>query len=152
MLPEQNFLSCLFFAMQPEIPFLPVFSSMKQLIRYSLGSVALGSLVLLFVESVRFMLDSIRRKLKVANTTPEGCMGKTTYHTSRSCFHCIEWIIRSVNHYAYIMIAITGKSFCRASAIATELIISNILKIGRKEATFQDSRFIIINNQFLWVI
>ncbi|KAJ6293078.1 hypothetical protein OIU78_025119, partial [Salix suchowensis] len=40
----------------PEIPFLPVFSSMKQLIRYSLGSVALGSLVLPFVESVRFML------------------------------------------------------------------------------------------------
>lgn len=30
-----------------------------------------------------------------------------------------------------LQIAITGKSFCRASAIATELIISNILKIGR---------------------
>ncbi|KAG6755295.1 hypothetical protein POTOM_041114 [Populus tomentosa] len=115
----------------PEIPFLPVFSSMKQLIRYSLGSVALGSLVLSFVESVRFILESIRRKLKVANTTPESCMGKTVYHTSRFCFQCIEWIIRSVNRNAYIMIAITGKSFCRASAIATELIISNILRIGR---------------------
>uniref|UniRef100_A0A6M2F9S7 Choline transporter-like protein n=1 Tax=Populus davidiana TaxID=266767 RepID=A0A6M2F9S7_9ROSI len=115
----------------PEIPFLPVFSSMKQLLRYSLGSVALGSLVLSFVESVRFILESIRRKLKVANTTPESCMGKTVYHTSRFCFQCIEWIIRSVNRNAYIMIAITGKSFCRASAIATELIISNILRIGR---------------------
>lgn len=30
-----------------------------------------------------------------------------------------------------LQIAITGKSFCRASAIATELIISNILRIGR---------------------
>lgn len=28
-------------------------------------------------------------------------------------------------------IAITGKSFCKSSAIATELIISNILRIGK---------------------
>ncbi|CAK7327602.1 unnamed protein product [Dovyalis caffra] len=115
----------------PEIPFLPVFSSMKRLMRYSLGSVALGSLVVSFVESVRFMLESIRRKLKVAHTTPESCMGKMTYHTSRFCWQCIEWTIRSVNRNAYIMIAITGKSFCRASVIATDLIISNILRIGR---------------------
>lgn len=111
MLPEQNFLSCLFFTMQPEIPFLPVFSSMKQLIRYSLGSVALGSLVLSFVESVRFILESIRRKLKVANTTPESCMGRTAYHTSRFCFQCIEWIIRSVNRNAYIMVTFKTINF-----------------------------------------
>lgn len=30
-----------------------------------------------------------------------------------------------------LQIAITGKSFCKASAIATELIINNILRIGR---------------------
>lgn len=30
-----------------------------------------------------------------------------------------------------LQIAITGKSFCKASAIATELILNNILRIGR---------------------
>ncbi|OAY54915.1 choline transporter protein 1 [Manihot esculenta] len=115
----------------PEIPFLPVFSSMKRLMRYSLGSVALGSLIVSFVESIRFMLESIRRKLKVAGTEPDGCMGKTVHHTSQFCLRCVEWTIKSVNRNAYIMIAITGKSFCRASAIATDLIMNNILRIGR---------------------
>ncbi|KAL4619590.1 hypothetical protein ACB092_06G090800 [Castanea dentata] len=115
----------------PEIPFLPVFSSMKRLMRYSLGSVALGSLIVSFVESIRFMLESIRRKLKVSSTTPHSYIGKAAFHSSRFCFRCIEWTIKSVNRNAYIMIAITGKSFCKASAIATELIINNILRIGR---------------------
>ncbi|XWS11055.1 hypothetical protein CRYUN_Cryun38cG0050700 [Craigia yunnanensis] len=115
----------------PEIPFLPVFASMKRLIRYSLGSVALGSLIVSFVQSIRFILESIRRKLKVSGTTPDSWFGKMGYHTSQGCLGCIKWTIKSVNRNAYIMIAITGKSFCRASAIATELIVSNILRIGR---------------------
>ncbi|MBA0771073.1 hypothetical protein Gotri_019598, partial [Gossypium trilobum] len=89
----------------PEIPFLPVFASMKRLIRYNLGSVALGSLVVSFVESIRFILESIRRKLKVAGVTSDGWFGK--------------------------IIAITGKSFFKASEIATELIMNNILRIGK---------------------
>ncbi|KAK6230529.1 hypothetical protein QUC31_002047 [Theobroma cacao] len=115
----------------PEIPFLPVFASMKRLMRYSLGSMALGSLFVSFVESIRFILESIRRKLKVAGTTPDSWFGKMGYHTSQGCWRCVEWTIKSVNRNAYIMIAITGKSFCRASAIATELIMNNILRIGR---------------------
>ncbi|KAM1101231.1 hypothetical protein ACFX2B_007537 [Malus domestica] len=115
----------------PEIPFLPVFASMKRLARYNLGSVALGSLIVSFVESIRFMLESIRRRLKVAGTTSDNWFGKTVYHASRFFLRCIEWTIKSVNRNAYIMIAITGKSFCKASAIATDLIISNILRIGK---------------------
>ncbi|XP_051151949.1 choline transporter protein 1 [Andrographis paniculata] len=115
----------------PEIPFLPVFSSMKRLARYSLGSVALGSLVVSFVESVRFILEALRRKLKHINSVPQSWIGKVMYHTSQGCLRCIGWIVRSVNRNAYIMIAITGKGFFKASEIATELIMSNILRIGK---------------------
>lgn len=62
--------------MQPEIPFLPVVSSMKRLMRYSLGSVAIGCLLVSFVESIRFILESIRRKLKVANVVPDSHIGR----------------------------------------------------------------------------
>ncbi|KAI4322924.1 hypothetical protein L6164_022574 [Bauhinia variegata] len=110
-----------------EIPFLTVFSSMKRLTLYNLGSVALGSLIVSFVESIRFLLESIRRKLKLSSHTPEGWIGKTA-----QCFlRCIEWTIKSVNRNAYIMVAITGKGFFKASAIATVLIMNNILRIGR---------------------
>lgn len=114
-----------------EILFLPVFASMKRLIRYSLGSVALGSLIVSFVESIRFILEALRRKLKVANNMPESWFGRVIFQSSQFCLRCIGWTIKSVNHNAYIMIAITGKGFFKASEIATELIISNILRIGK---------------------
>ncbi|KAG8386307.1 hypothetical protein BUALT_Bualt03G0135400 [Buddleja alternifolia] len=115
----------------PEIPFLPVFSSMKRLARYSLGSIALGSLIVSFVESIRFILEALRRRLKLANSMPGSWIGKVLYQTSQCFLKCIGWIIKSVNRNAYIMIAITGKGFFRASEIATELIMSNILRIGK---------------------
>ncbi|KAK1290781.1 hypothetical protein QJS10_CPB18g01491 [Acorus calamus] len=114
-----------------EIPFLPVFSSMKRLMRYSLGSVALGSLVVSIVESVRSMLESIRRRLKYTDSEALSPIGKVTSFSSKCCLGGIEWTIKSVNRNAYIMIAITGKSFCKASAIATGLIMNNILRIGK---------------------
>ncbi|KAG5119481.1 hypothetical protein JHK82_033901 [Glycine max] len=115
----------------PEIPFLSVFSSMKRLMRYSLGSVALGSLIVSFVESIRFLLEVIRHKLKVSSHRHDSCLGKAAYQSSQCFLRCIEWTIKSVNRNAYILIAITGKSFFSASSIATELIMNNILKIGR---------------------
>ncbi|EYU44898.1 hypothetical protein ABFS82_13G077600 [Erythranthe guttata] len=114
-----------------EIPLLPVFSSMKRLARYSLGSIALGSLVVSFVESIRFILESLRRKLKLVNPNHGSWIGKVVYQTSQGCIRCIGYVIKSVNRNAYIMIAITGKNFFKASEIATELIMSNILRIGK---------------------
>ncbi|KAK3037939.1 hypothetical protein RJ639_031830 [Escallonia herrerae] len=115
----------------PEIPFLPVFSSMKRLMRYGIGSVALGSLIVSFVESIRFILEAARRRLKVSNSIRDSWFGRVAFHSSRCCLRCTEWIIKSVNRNAYIMIAITGEGFFRASEIATELIMSNILRIGK---------------------
>ncbi|CAL9104334.1 unnamed protein product [Musa textilis] len=114
-----------------EIPFLPVFSSMKRLLRYSLGSVALGSLVVSIVEWVRFILEALRRRLRHSDPAPVTCTGKFMSSSSQCCLGCIDWIIKSVNRNAYIMIAITGKGFSKASAIATGLIMNNILRIGK---------------------
>ncbi|XP_020571579.1 choline transporter-like protein 2 [Phalaenopsis equestris] len=114
-----------------EVPFLPVFASMKRLMRYNLGSVALGSLVVSIVESIRFILESLRRRLKLVNTVPVSRIEKMTLFSSNCFLGCIDWILRSVNRSAYIMIAITGKGFCKASSIATGLIMNNILRIGK---------------------
>ncbi|XP_078176050.1 plasma-membrane choline transporter family protein [Carex rostrata] len=115
----------------PEIPFLPVFASLKRLTRYSLGSVAVGSLVVSVVESIRFILDSLRRRLKYVDATSENFMGRMVSSSSHCCLSGIDWTLRSVNRNAYIMIAITGKSFFKASSIATGLIMNNILRIGK---------------------
>ncbi|KAK4714754.1 hypothetical protein R3W88_020661 [Solanum pinnatisectum] len=115
----------------PEISFLPVLSSMKRLLRYSIGSVALGSLIVSFIESIRFILEALRRKLKVTNSAPESWFGRMVYNSSQCLLRCVGWTIKSVNRNAYILIAITGKGFFKSSEIATDLIISNILRIGK---------------------
>ncbi|KAL3647077.1 Choline transporter protein 1 [Castilleja foliolosa] len=115
----------------PAIPFLPVFASMKRLTRYSLGSIAIGSLIVSFTESIRFILEALRRKLKRVDSISESWFGKASYQTSQACMRGIGCIVKSVNRNAYIMIAITGKGFFKASEIATELIMSNILRIGK---------------------
>ncbi|XP_064998544.1 choline transporter protein 1-like isoform X1 [Musa acuminata AAA Group] len=114
-----------------EIPFLPVFSSMKRLLRYNLGSVALGSLIVSIVEWVRFILEALRRRIRHGDPAPVTCIEKLMSTSSQFCLGCIDWTIKSVNRNAYIMIAITGKGFNRASAIATGLIVNNILRIGK---------------------
>ncbi|XP_073156048.1 choline transporter protein 1-like [Henckelia pumila] len=115
----------------PQISFLPVFSSMKRLARYNLGSIALGSLVVTFTESTRFILEALRRRLKRIKSMPQSRIEKMAHRTSLCSLRCIGWIIKHVNRNAYIMIAITGKGFFEASEIATELIMSNILQIGK---------------------
>ncbi|KAL3619096.1 Choline transporter protein 1 [Castilleja foliolosa] len=110
----------------------PVFSSMEQLTRYSLGSIALGSIIVsAFIESTRLILEALRRKLKRVDSMSESWFGKASYQTSQACMRGIGCIVKSVNRNAYIMIAITGKGFFKASEIATELIMSNILRIGK---------------------
>ncbi|TVU43850.1 hypothetical protein EJB05_10350 [Eragrostis curvula] len=114
-----------------DIPFRTVVSSLKRLLRYSLGSVALGSLIVSIIEWLRFILESLRRRLKFVNSSHESCFGKAMSSSSHCCLGCIDWTIKSVNRNAYIMIAITGKGFCKASVLATGLIMNNILRIGK---------------------
>jgi hypothetical protein len=91
--------------MQHDIPFLTVVSSLKRLMRYSLGSVALGSLVVSVVEWVRFLLECLRRKLKLVDSARESCFGKATSSSSECCLGCIDWTLKSVNRNAYIMVS-----------------------------------------------
>lgn len=113
-----------------EMPFMPVVSSVKRLTRFSLGSMALGSLVVAIIESVRFFLEALRRQLKVVEATPAACCIRMIWCCTQCCLGCVEWTIKFINRNAYIMIAITGNGFCKAAAMATGLIINNILRIG----------------------
>ncbi|KAM0887234.1 hypothetical protein ACQ4PT_029187 [Festuca glaucescens] len=117
--------------MQHDITFHTVVSSLKRLLRYSLGSVALGSLIVSIVEWVQSILKSLRRRLKTVDSTGESSFQKTVSSSSNCCLGCIDWTIKSVNRNAYIVIATTGKGFCKASELATGLIMNNILRIGQ---------------------
>lgn len=108
----------------------PVLSSGLRVLRYSLGSMALGSLVVAIIETIRFILDGIRNKLKALEAAPGGCTISMLWCCTQCCLGCIEWTVKFINRNAYIVIAITGKGFCGAAVRATSLILENILRIG----------------------
>lgn len=92
--------------MQQEISFLPIFSSVKRLVRYNIGSVAIGSLMVSFIESLARILKPLRKKLMVVDIKTHNQVGKVLSVSSHFALTCIEWIIRSVNHNAYIMVIV----------------------------------------------
>ena len=94
--------------MQHDIPFRTVVSSLKRMVRYSLGSVALGSLIVSIIEWVRFILETLRRRLKFVNSAHDSWFGKTVSSSSQCCLGCIDWTLKSVNRNAYIMVNINN--------------------------------------------
>lgn len=77
--------------------------------RYNLGSVALGSLIVSFIGSIQSILKSIRQRLKEADVRPENWFGKVAYYTCQYVLTSVGWTIRHVNRNAYIMV---NSSFC----------------------------------------
>ena len=94
--------------MQHDIPFRTVVSSLKRMVRYSLGSVALGSLIVSIIEWVRFILETLRRRLKFVDSAHDSWFGKTVSSSSQCCLGCIDWTLKSVNRNAYIMVNINN--------------------------------------------
>jgi len=99
---------CCDIVMQHDIPFRTVVSSLKRMVRYSLGSVALGSLIVSIIEWVRFILETLRRRLKFVDSAHDSWFGKTVSSSSQCCLGCIDWTLKSVNRNAYIMVNINN--------------------------------------------
>lgn len=97
---------------QPELP-NPTWSSFKRCCTTSLGSIAFGSFLVAFIQTLRAMLRFGRDKSR---------------DFARECADCllsmIEQFIAFLNYWAYTFIAIYGMDFTTAASSAWELITS----------------------------
>ncbi|GBG82360.1 hypothetical protein CBR_g34644 [Chara braunii] len=108
------------------IPFHPVTNAATRTIRYSLGSMALGSLVIGIVGLIRWLCEYLRRKLLADDTSVIRYVCCCTEY----CLVCLDYVVKFVNRNAYIIIAIKGYGFCQAAARASMLIVDNILRVA----------------------
>jgi hypothetical protein len=107
------------------LPRLPVLKSFGRTIRYHLGSVALGSLLLAFVAWLQVLFMFLRRMQAAKNPIIQWIL------CCCICFlKCIQFILKFINKNAYIRISITGEAFCKAASGATALLIKNALRVG----------------------
>ncbi|XP_057683877.1 choline transporter-like protein 4 [Corythoichthys intestinalis] len=107
-----------------DIPTLPLLDSLVRTVRYHVGSLAFGALILTLVQVVRAVLEYIDHKTKGAQNR----CARFLVCCLKCCFWCLEKFIKFLNRNAYIMIAVYGKNFCTSAKKAFFLIMRNIIR------------------------
>lgn len=105
----------------------PIGNSIRRVAKYHLGSIALGSfLIVLFkipriiLTYLEYYLHQLKDKYTCVNCTLKCC---------QCCWYCLENFIRYINHNAYTIIAIEGTDYCFSAKVAFKTLTSNTLRI-----------------------
>ena len=109
-------------------PFITVFGSLYRTLRYSTGSIAIGSLLMATVKFVRLLFEYFKRA-KAKAIKKEWKFMIYLLKLVSCCIWCFEKVVRFVTSSAYIMIAIAGKGFCKSAMHALALQAKNFVRI-----------------------
>ncbi|KAI3358724.1 hypothetical protein L3Q82_015142, partial [Scortum barcoo] len=108
-----------------DIPMFPLSASFIRALRYHVGSLAFGALILTLVQILRMLLEYIDHKTREAQNP----VARFIMCCMKCCLWCLEKFIKFLNRNAYIMIAIYGKNFCVSAKNAFMLLMRNILRV-----------------------
>ena len=97
-----------------------------RVLRYHLGSLAIGSLLTAILVFIRAVVRLMKHYMDKAGRTQKWV--KYLISCVECCLACLQWVINFVNRNAYIVIAIEGYSYCSAAREALSLIGSNLLR------------------------
>ncbi|XP_072304275.1 choline transporter-like protein 4 [Eucyclogobius newberryi] len=108
-----------------DIPTFPVTASFLRALRYHVGSLAFGALILTLVQIARIILEYIDHKTRSA----QNACARFILCCLKCCLWCLEKFIKFLNRNAYIMIAIYGKNFCVSAKNAFKLLMRNVVRV-----------------------
>lgn len=109
-----------------DIPAFPVAASLWRCLRYHMGTLAFGALIIAIVQIIRVFLEYLDHKLK----GKENALAKFLIKCLKCCFWCLEKVLKFINKNAYILTAIYGYNFCKAAMQAFSLILRNIIRVA----------------------
>eukprot|EP00884_Botryococcus_braunii_P000130 jgi/Botrbrau1/10117/Bobra.20_2s0024.1 len=113
------------------MPRFPMLKSVWVTLRYHLGSVAMGSLVIAIVQFVRLLLEWVHaRTRRYINASPASKFIKPLVWVVRCLLWLLEKIVKFINRNAYIVVATQGTSYCKSVGQAASLIINNALRVA----------------------
>ncbi|XP_063042135.1 choline transporter-like protein 4 [Engraulis encrasicolus] len=113
------------FSKPDDIPTFPLVASFMRSIRYHVGSLAFGALILTIVQVIRMILEYLDHKFRASQNS----VAKFFMCCLKCCFWCLEKFIKFLNRNAYIMIAIYGKNFCVSAKNAFSLLLRNVVRV-----------------------
>ncbi len=109
----------------------PILTSCWWVLRYHLGSIALGAFILAVVWTIRIMLAYVAAKIQEMKA--RGVQNKALEMTI-SCLMCIvacfERFIKFVSKIGFAQIAVSSENFCTSCFKAMTLLIMNPMSFG----------------------
>ena len=91
------------------LPSNPTLKSAKRALTTSFGSICFGSLLVALIQTVRAILRSLARQ------NNDNAVAMILVCIIDCILGCIESLVRYFNKYAYVQVALYGKSFCTAA-------------------------------------
>ena len=102
---------------------LPLMKSFWRMLRYHLGSLALGSLILTITRILRYLIKLVT---KTAQRNAKHSLIADFICKCCNCFFwCLEKFLKFVNTNVYIQIASQGDSFCQATRHVFNILLNN---------------------------
>ncbi|XP_065349302.1 choline transporter-like 2 isoform X3 [Cloeon dipterum] len=108
------------------VPYFTVTNAFFRTIRYHMGTLAFGSLVITICRLIRLVLEWVDHKLKKYQ---DNSFARGILCCCRCCFWCLEKFLRFLNRNAYIMCAVHGKNFCNSAKDAFFLLMRNVVRV-----------------------
>jgi len=107
---------------------LAFLKSLKRVLRYHIGSMAFGALIVALVQFARAVLAYVDKQTQQWQNKSK--VLKIAFKVVACCLWCFEKLIKFVTRNAYIFIAINGKAFCTSAKHAFFTIIKNLFLVG----------------------
>lgn len=104
----------------------PLATSLWYTLRYHLGTIAFGSLIIAIVQFIRVLLRYAEEHLKMAKNSD---IAKFLLRCLGYAFMCLERFLKFISRNAYVVCAIKGANFCRAARDAFKLLTDNCLRL-----------------------
>lgn len=103
----------------------PIMTTFSHLLKFHLGSVCLGSMILTLVKIIKMIVSAIKQQLRKSDNIAAQCL---------ACF--CEWVIEQVDRFlqylarnAYIIVAKDGTPFFQSGRRAFDLIFRNLVDV-----------------------
>ncbi|KAL2098165.1 hypothetical protein ACEWY4_007372 [Coilia grayii] len=109
-----------------QLPATPILSSVLQLARYHLGTVAKGAFIITLVKIPRLILTYIHNQLKGKENACARCIVKACI----CCLWCLQKCLQYLNQNAYTATAINSTSFCTSAREAFIILVENAVRVA----------------------
>jgi choline transporter-like protein 2/4/5 len=111
------------------VPGWPVFGSLCRTMRFHVGSVAFGSLIIAIVQFIRIVFAYITKQLEGVGGE-DSKIKKVILCIINCMLACLEKCVKYISRNSYIYTSIKGTSFCWSAFMSFKLIFNNLARFG----------------------